>query len=510
MDFEIPGVGVYVLTGSNGSGKTTLMVCMQRLKNTRAFSENFARHKAWNVDSYHRSSVTYSSNRGKVVKYTYRRHSNSWRPTTRNTDAIKDFDYHDINIIPTLGKRIYVQQQVISGGKVKAASDELRQAMTNVLENSKFEKLLKINLGETRGRGGSNRRNNTAFLIPKGYVRRSGRRTQTYFSESNFSLGEIFSLNLLFELQVIKDRSLLVIDELEVALHPKVQINLMNYLEQKAVEKSLTVVISTHSSSLIKCAPKLIYLDNQDNGKVQVHYNCYPTLALQEVAVEEDIQPDYVFFVEDDIAELLLKEMIKSYFTLNNSKQPLWKILPIGGYPQILRFTKRANGYLLHRRIGQYAFLDQDVETIKNDLGRKGNKRTEAEDGLWKLFETQSNKTRFLPVTPELGLWNWISTETNSAQSLIRERFPDAVIDVRKLLKECTQDFPNPVQNPREDAKHRISCLCNQISEQTNEDKRRINQYLFGVYTEHYYSADPNRNSLRELFGPIFNQHGNR
>jgi len=437
--------------------------------------------------------------------------SNSWRPTTRNTDAIHDFTYRDINIIPTLGKRIYVQQQTIEGGKVKAASDDLRQAMKNVLENSKFEKLLKINLGETRGRGGSNRRNNTAFLIPKGYVRRFGKRTQSYFSESNFSLGEIFSLNLLFELQVIKDHSLLVIDELEVALHPRVQINLLNYLEQKAKEKNLTVIISTHSSSLIKCASNLIYLGNEGDGKIKVHYNCYPALALQEVAVEEDIQPDYVFFVEDTAAEYFLREMIKSYFALNDTRQqPLWKILPIGGYPEVLRFTERADQYLLHRRIGQYAFLDQDVEAVKDNLQQKGNSRTDAENELWRIFQSQINKTRYLGITPELGLWDWISNETDKAQTLINQRFPDAVLNIINFLQQCTQAFPYPAQNHRAGAKNKISWLCEQISVHTNEDRKRIKQHLFAIYTEYYYSSQENKNSLNALFGPIFNLQGNR
>ena len=73
--------------------------------------------------------------------------------------------------------------------------------MARVLGNDKFLRLLKFNLGETRGRGGQNRRKNIAYLLPKGYETRNNKRTQTYFSESSFSLGEIFTLNFLFELE---------------------------------------------------------------------------------------------------------------------------------------------------------------------------------------------------------------------------------------------------------------------------------------------------------------------
>ena len=394
LDFEIPRPGVYVVTASNGSGKTTLLACVERLQNTSALSHYFIQQRSWNVDSYDDSKITYKSITCKSVTYTYREVSNSWRPLKNDIQAIKDFGFKSVKTIPTLGKRIYTQSKKIRGGYVKAAPSTLRKAMAEVLENQIFLKLLKINLGEIRGRGGANRRNNTAFLLPKGQVRQRNKTTRTYYSESGFSLGEIFSLNLLFELEVIDKDSLLMIDELEVALHPRVQINMLRYIEKKATEKNLTVLVSTHSSSLIKCSSKLIFLDKDiTNNNINVHYNCYPTLALQEVAVEEDIQPDYVFFVEDQSAEFLLKEMIKQYFKHNTNKlQPLWKILPIGGYPEVLRFTQKVNTYLLNNRIGQYAFLDKDVEDVVLNLRKKGNNRTESENKLWELFDSQDNK----------------------------------------------------------------------------------------------------------------------
>lgn len=510
MDFEIPSPGVHVLTAANGSGKTTLMVCMSRLSDSRAFNKFFIQHRSRNVDSFDKSRITYQSRRNNKVTYTYRRVSDSWRALTKNTQALEDFGYSDIVIIPTLGQRVYIQNQTITGGSVRAASEQLRNAMARVLDNPKFQTLRKINLGELRGRGGSNRRNNTAFLLP-GQVLRSGtQRTQSYYSESSFSLGEIFTLNLLFGLQVISDNSLIVIDELEVALHPRVQINLLTYLQEIATEKNLTIIISTHSSSIIKCAPNLIYLNNAGNGQINVNYNCYPALALQEVAVEEDIQPDYAFFVEDASAELLLKEIIKIYFQINSARQqPLWKILPIGGYPEVLRFTKHANQYLLNRRIGQYCFLDNDVEAVKNSLRIKGNARTQAENVLWELFQSQDHKIKYLEITPELGLWNWIITDSTQATRLINLRFPDSTIDLNRLILDCNRVFTNSASNPRENAKNRISWILNEISTSTNEDIKRIKQNFFSAYVESFYQSQQNRNSLNALFGPIFNRRGN-
>ena len=505
MEFNLPSSGVHVITASNGSGKTTLMTCILRLKQTQAFNDSFLQSKSTNVDSYKDSKITYTSRSGTSVSYTYRKVSDSWRPLTKTTKALQEFGYTNIVFMPTLGKRIYIQNQVIRGGQVRAASDELREAMSSVLENPKFRELRKINIGETRGRIGRERREVTAFILLKGFQTIRNSRIRTYYSESSFSLGEIFTLNLLYELITIPNNSLLVIDELEVALHPKVQVNLLNYINTKAIEKNLTVIVSTHSSSIIKCASNLIFLDNDRNGNITVHYNCYPALALQEVSVEEDMQPDFVFFVEDESAASLLREMILIYLTINPTRhKPLWKILPIGGYTEVLRFTRNANNYLINRRIGQYAFLDGDVQQTKTQLQQKGNHRTNAENELWQLFQELNDRTKYLNITPELGVWEWITNHTNNANNIINLRFPDANINLNNLINSCNLNYPNPANNPRDDAKRRLSWMCNEINSQTNEDRKRIKQHLFASYCEGYFSIQINKNSLNQLFGPIF------
>jgi len=505
MEFKLPTSGVHVITASNGSGKTTLMTCILRLNKTQAFNDNFIQSRSSNVDSYQDSKITYLSRLGTSVSYTYRNGSKSWRPLTQTARALNEFGYSNIIFIPTLGKRIYIQNQIIRGGQVRAASDELREAMSSVLENPKFSELRKINIGETRGRIGRDRREITAFVLLKGFKRTGNKRIRTYYSESSFSLGEIFTLNLLFELSTIPNDSLLVIDELEVALHPKVQVNLLKYISAKALEKNLTVIVSTHSSSLIKCATNLIFLDSDNAGNVLVHYNCYPALALQEVSVEEDLQPDFVFFVEDESAASLLREMILIYLTINPARhKPLWKILPIGGYPEVLRFTRNANNYLINKKIGQFAFLDGDVLQTKNQLQQKGNQRTNAENELWQLFQDLNDRTKYLSITPELGVWEWLNNHIANANNLINLRFPDTVIVLNTLITNCNANFPNQANNPRDEAKRKLFWICNEINAQTNEDKKRIKQHLFSSYCEDHFSVQNNKNQLNQLFGPIF------
>lgn len=504
LDFEIPNVGVHVISATNGSGKTTLMHCIDRLVNTRVFNDNFVQHDSWNVDSYDNSKITYRSYQGNQITYTYREQSDSWRPTTRTANTFNDFAYNEIITIPALGDRVYISNETISGGKVKAASNEMRNAMSTVLGNQKFLELRRYKVGEARGRGGANRRKNIAFLLPSGFETKYGSRSRMYYSEGSFSLGEIFTLNLLYQIQTIQNDSLLVIDELEVALHPLVQINLLKYLERKAAEKNLTVIISTHSSSLIKTAKKLIFLKNDGGGIITPHYDCYPTMALQEVAITEDIQPEFVFFVEDDAAEAFLKEKIKYYFKIENRTSPLWKVLPIGGYMEVIRFLSNAHQYLLNNRIGQYAFLDFDVVGTEAALTAKGNARTPAENIHWSLFQAQKAKIKYLSITPELGIWDWIITQTNNCQIYLREEYPDANINLQNQINEALILLPNPSGNPRKDAKIRLLSILNNLSDLTNEDIKRIRQKLFAGFISNRYSKQTQKNNLRAKLGPIF------
>lgn len=507
MNFELPSPGVHVLTATNGSGKTTLLVCLARLRDKKAFNKNFIQNNPRNVDSYDFSEITFSSHKNNKVTYTYRTTSDSWRPTTpTTTKTLQDFKYAEIVTMLPLNERVYIQsEKVQGGGTARLASKELRELMSDILENDKFLKLQKINIGETRGRKGKDRRSNTAFLISF-YREREGKQQLSFFSELSFSLGEIYTLNLLYQLKQIKSNSLLIIDELEVALHPRVQINLLNHLEKTAAEKNLTVIISTHSSSLIKCSKNLIYMNRDDFGKVNIHYNCYPALALKEVAVEEDFQPDFVFFVEDSSAQYLIKELIRKYFQITKKNVlPLWKVLPIGGYGEVLKFTKNSSQYLFNKKIGQYAFLDNDVIQNRSELTKKGNDRSDDEQELFNLFKKLDDKIKYFDITPELGLWNWITTNYSLRDAELEPYFIDSNINTRKLIQSCKKAIPTPSKKERLAAKNYIKWITKEIAEISNNRKERVLQKLFSAYVDSIYSEPTNKNKLKQLFGPIFN-----
>lgn len=499
LKFEIPETpGVYVLTGSNGSGKTTLMTCLLRIGWYRAFQDNF---KVGNerIDSY-KGEVIYTVGANSV---SYRHAGTRWSPTPkRNRSLFNQFGFPEVRFLPATGNRLFIQEQNINPSDFRAVDAQLKSDLNSLLETNKFDNLRYVQTASTRGPGGGSQRWKRAYVIRTG---------NTYYSEKNFSLGEVLILNTLLLIQDVTDGSLLLIDELEMALHPRVQVRLLNYLKEKATEKRLTIILSTHSSSLIKAAPNLTYLENKTgDGRIIVHKNCYPALVLKDIAIEEDIQPDYVFLVEDDMAETLLKESIKRYAQLQPDRLiPIYKVIPIGGYPQVLDFAENASNYLFHQKIGIYLFPDFDVIDVKDKLRKAGNSRDATSQQRFEQFRRLENVTRPLPITPELGVWNWIITETADVQQSLNSYYSDVTFNLRDLVDATNRHYPTSAENERTAAKRKLKYIVKLMEERTNENSKRINQFLFGLFVKSYYSGEKSTAILKQTFGQIFGRRGN-
>ena len=503
LEFEIPNrKGVFVLTGSNGSGKTTLMTCLLRIGWYRAFQDNFKTGTS-RIDDYE-GEVIYQVDSESVA---YHHAGTRWPPRPRSKSKLfAKFDFPQVRFLPATGNRLFIHEQDINPTSFRAVSQQLKNDLNHILETNKFDNLRFVQTGSTRGRGGGSQRWKRAYVIKI--------RHNKYYSEKNFSLGEILVLNTLLLIEDVPNQSMLLIDEIEMALHPRVQIRLLSYLEKKAEEKNLVVILSTHSSSIIKCAKRIIYLENDGSGNISVDYNAYPALVLKEVAIEEDIQPDYVFLVEDGMAEMLLKDTLNYYFQLNQTRKvPICKILPIGGYQQLLAFAEHSKDYLFNSRIGQYIFPDQDVEESLNELRQKGNNRDEPEQRLFELFRNLENRINYLPITPELGLWRWVNNNPGLFQNSVDQHYSGITFNTADLVQQ-TDDHYNAGGNDtgvdRKKAKRRVKHLVKLIGDHVNESPKRVNQFLFSIFVDSFYGDTTNQNELRDTFGRIFSRRGNQ
>lgn len=126
-----------------------------------------------------------------------------------------------------------------------------------------------------------------------------------------------------------------------MALHPSAQINLIDVLEEIAKTKGLTIIISTHSSSIIKSRKNVILLEGNDEGKIKVIYDCPPAKAIGAIGMREDTMPDVVLLVEDAMAKALLHSMLKKYNEQEGNNYLDIRILEIGGFDNVINFLMR-------------------------------------------------------------------------------------------------------------------------------------------------------------------------
>lgn len=268
---------------------------------------------------------------------------------------------------------------------VRAASPRIKAAMNRIFSTNKFDNLRQVNV--TRGI-------NPAFVMAFG---------DDYYSEKNFSLGEICVLKLLKMIEDVPARSLILIDELEMALHPSAQVCLFLYLREVSKERNLTVLFSTHSVTLIKTADReeIIFLA-RENGVIRQVRRPYLSQVLGGLAHIEEKSADIVLYVEDEAGEaclrplldLVLAEKLRS----NSAISPTWHIVPIGPFARVVDFLEQHK--LLHRpNIASYAVLDRDVKD--ENVAQWEASKNYAKPAWLQQFP---NELKYLPWTPEVGI----------------------------------------------------------------------------------------------------------
>lgn len=402
MSFEIPSPGLHVVTGQNGSGKTTLFTCISRIGDRNAYRKGFPSAKADALDEL-RGTICYEVH-GNRVTYS-KRTSGEWRPD-KNTSVLQDFGYPQVINITTKDERVFSQNNIIP--RKRNVSDEwLNEKLNAIFDTTRFENMINFTIGDLRGGQKTvteTRRRNIAYAIPLINSR--------YYTEQNFSFGEIVLINLLYDVKNAMNGSLFLIDELELALHPSAQVRLILCLRELALDKGLTILISTHSASIIKAEKSVIFLERESNHVI-TPIICPPAKAIGAIGMREDTNPDIVVLVEDKMGKAFFYALKQKYIALQNEASYLdIRTLEIGGFQNVIHFYTEANNYVFYDNVYLAAFLDKDVETDTIPYPHFGNQKT------IELYDANSAYIHFLPYTPEVFL---VKTLYNYKHDLLRQ-----------------------------------------------------------------------------------------
>ena len=140
------------------------------------------------------------------------------------------------------------------------------------------------------------------------------------YSEAFAGTGEFSIVCLVDAVLDASAKSLVLLDEPEVSIHPYAQQKLMEFLLQQILSKKFQIVIATHSPYITKNLPqgavKLLISDK--NGNTYVRNNILPSEVFIEIGASKS---QLTILVEDVCAKILLEACLK-----NTGKQKFFKV----------------------------------------------------------------------------------------------------------------------------------------------------------------------------------------
>lgn len=179
------------------------------------------------------------------------------------------------------------------------------------------------------------------------------------YSEKNMGLGEIRVIKIVRLLETCPEKSLIVLDEPETGLHVSAQHEFTKYLISVSCRRGHQIFFSTHSPNMIEGLPtegrKLLY---RQGGHVRL-YNRISSIHIRN-ALSDTKDGFLVICVEDDFANMLLREIIMRY---DSNLSLRIKIYEIGD----ARAVRSTVGLLNRLEVTSIGVVDGDQNDSKKD-----------------------------------------------------------------------------------------------------------------------------------------------
>ena len=225
------------------------------------------------------------------------------------------------------------------------------------------------------------------------------------YSELHMAAGERAILRLSQEIAQL-DGALVLIDEVEVGLHPWVQQLLMLQLQQLALRNDLQIIVTSHSPVVLDSVPShgRIFLERDEAGRVSV---LPPYRDLVQDALYGRSGDTFNVLCEDDAAEGMLRGILDVLLIKHRVKP---ESVRIGRDTGANEFPMHASAF---RKFGQ---IDNFVFVVDGD--RQGS---DIEQNIREAAKRQDVPVLFLPSGEAPEVWVW-------------ERLQRAFIDVAPTL----------------------------------------------------------------------------
>lgn len=367
FSFEIPiKQGLHVIAGINGIGKSSIMALL-----AVPFRPAVLRTIFNNVRSNSSVSYEYDGN-----KDDWNRSDNKWLLDGKRWSDVRIDGFIEGSIIH--GTRFTDKEVLELSKKVTAehlvpADNFINDNFNYVLHGKKYyptiKKIKNRKLAEELG----------FKSVPYFMEYEDGLLSQFWLSSGENLLLSLlhFINNKIFQQKRkgSKKISFVLIDEVELALHPVAINRLIKLLTKLYKEHNLSIYFSSHSTELLRAInpENIYYLQSLPDKSIEVINPCYPAYATRFLYNQDGY--DILILPEDELAKFVIEKIFQKE-RLYEGK--LYHILPCGDWRNTVRLHKEIlEANLASHSTKVISVLDGDVEDAFNleknkdtDLGR--------------------------------------------------------------------------------------------------------------------------------------------
>ena len=357
--------GLYAVTGVNGIGKSTIFSALSRVV-YRGALQNYFRN-----DGAENSRITY---RLRGVENIWEKRIGWQRSNPGEKEIFLNGVFEGSLIYGNRFSDAHVSK-LASTLKIKEhnicdADAFVKENLGAILRNDKdyyscLKRVKSKSVAESLGFSG------IPYLID---------RDGTRIHQHRMSSGEFLLIGLLHYVHQriiytsrnnILEPSVILLDEIELALHPAAQDRLAIFLNRISGEHNFCIYFATHSIQILSNirSEKIFHLDMGFSGNIEVINPCYPAYATRCMYTPDGF--DFIFLVEDDLAKNLVEKAIRDS---NLQISRLVKVLPCGGWEKTLELHHEIqNSRLAGANCRVISILDGDIQNQCNEKYRPGS-----------------------------------------------------------------------------------------------------------------------------------------
>lgn len=363
ITIELPIIkGLYAITGQNGAGKSTLVTCASSVFFNMIMNDYFGQ-------TAHDSYISFEYN-GASKQYK-KRYDGRWYTIKNGYIDLKGFYEGSLIYGNRFRNTNYLNLKKldrINSTLLKVAPDFIRENLGLILHNNKnfYEKLFKVSPQSIKHLG--------SFSADIFYYEILGKRV----SQFHMSTGENLLISILNSLNIrnsdrlsISTPCLLILDEIELALHPSSLKRLVMFLREMSDLYNYAIYFSSHSLELISSIDpqNIFFIERHSDHSLEVINPCYPAYATR--MLYDHTGYDYIILVEDDLAREIIKRLIRENSLWGNK---LIYILPCGGYSNVIELASEVvHSNLVGKTSSIRIILDGDIKKQAEEYIARNN-----------------------------------------------------------------------------------------------------------------------------------------